>query len=126
MAKPKDLLASLLKTGKLTSKEREAFEGMWDQLHRAGKLSNKQKAWIESVHYKQELDRPRPISGKPKRKPPKVLFLRDENATRVLCVTSMVEFEVICKHIKKDSPRWKVVHDFFRDGGQLFELRPKL
>ncbi len=124
MASPKDLLATLIKSGTLTSKEREVFEGMWDQLHRAGKLSNKQKAWIESVYYKQKLDTPRPAK-KPKKALPKVLFLRDEATTRVLRATSMAEFEVICKHIKKDTPRWKVVHDFFRDGGQLFELRPK-
>lgn len=123
MATPKDMLSKLIRFGKLTNQERLAFESMWDQVHRTrGKLSHKQNAWIEKVFFKQGLDKneERPAKEKPG---PKIGFIYDATAKRTVSATNMKAFETICPNVAKDSPLYKRVENFFRNGGEKFELR---
>ncbi len=123
MASPKDMLSALIQSGQLTTREREAFEGMWDQVHRTrGRLSNKQQAWVEKVFYEQKLDRPQDLA--PKKRYPKIGFIIDPTAKRTVSAVTLQQFETICPHFPKGSPTWKRVADFFRNGGIRFELRP--
>lgn len=59
----RQMLEGILK-GVITAREREAFEAMWDALHRFGALSPKQTAWIEKVYYKLPKDKPKSASFK--------------------------------------------------------------
>lgn len=121
--KDQEMLSALLKQGRLTAKEREVFEGMWDQTFRTKKLSHKQMAWIEKVYFQQELNRSIPRAAK--KRGPKVGFLRSETARRTTAATSMKQFEAMCPHIEPGTPIYQRVQQFFRDGGERFELRPK-
>lgn len=123
MASAKNMLKKLLTVGKLTAQEKEAFESMWDQVHRTGgKLSHKQNAWIEKVFYKQGLDKN--VERPPKEKTsPKVGFIYDEKAKRTVSATNMKAFEAICPDVTKDSPLYQRVAKFFQNGGERFELR---
>lgn len=122
MASQKDMLSALLRFGKITAQEREAFESMWDQAHRTKKLSHKQNAWVEKVFYKQGLDKAqeRPAKEKPS---PKVGFIYDADVKRTVSAANMKTFEMICPNVPKDSPLYKRVEKFFTSGGQRFELR---
>jgi len=123
MASPKEMLSALIRHGKITAQEREAFESMWDQIHRTrGKLSHKQNAWVEKVFYKQGLDKSQPLPPKEKRSP-KVGFAYDTEAKRTVAATNMKAFEAICPNVEKDSPFYLRVKKFFENGGERFELR---
>ena len=116
------MLSTLLRIGQLTAMEREAFESMWDQIHRTrGKLSNKQSAWVERVFYKQQLDKPQERPAK--ERSPKVGYFYDPTIKRTVSASNMKQFEVICPHIVKGSPAYQRVEKFFKNGGQRFELR---
>lgn len=122
MASNREMLEGLLRHGKLTAQEREAFESMWDQIHRTGgKLSNKQRAWVEKVFYKQQLDRPQERSAK--QATPKVGYVYDPNAKRTVAAFNLKQFETICPQIEKGSSTYERVKRFFEAGGQRFELR---
>jgi hypothetical protein len=122
MANPKEMLSTIIRTGTLSAREREAFEGMWDQWHRCRKLSNKQRAWVESVYYKQKMDKVG--SRPPPKRSPKVGFIRDPKATVIKRASSMEQFKGVCPDVEPGSPLYKRVDEFFSSGGQIFEVRP--
>lgn len=123
MASNKEMLSALIRLGKLTHQEREAFESMWDQVHRtAGKLSNKQRSWVEKVYFAQKLDQPKTLTPREPRSP-KVGFAYDEAIKRTVAAFNITQFETICPTVAKDSPFYGRVKKFFESGGERFELR---
>lgn len=123
MASNKEMLSALIRIGKLTAQEREAFESMWDQAHRSanGKLSHKQKAWIEKVYYAQKLDQPQARPAKVV--PPKIGVIYDPTAKRTVEASTFKQFEAMCPHIVKGSSEYERVKTFFANGGTKFQLR---
>jgi hypothetical protein len=120
------MLSALIRIGKITNQEREAFESMWDQIHRTrGKLSHKQNAWVEKVYFKQGLDKnvARPAKEKPS---PKIGFAYDAEAKRTVSASNMRQFETICPTVEKTSSFYLRVKKFFENGGVRFELRAKV
>ncbi len=118
---PKKMLEELLKTATLTAKEREAFEGMWDAVHRYGHLSRKQAGWIEEVYYKKDLTKT--IRPAPKRSP-KLGFITDPTATKIVRMRSLDSVKILCPNIKPDSAQFRAIAEFFKSGGEVFEVRP--
>lgn len=122
MRRDQEMLKALLTQGQLTAQEREAFESMWDQTYRTRKLSHKQMAWIEKAYFAQGLDKPR--ARKAKKRSPKVGFVYDLEAKRTRTAVNMAQFETLCPEVASDSPLYKRVAAFFKNGGERFELRP--
>lgn len=115
----KTMLQKLLTAGTLSAKDREVFEGMWDAVHRYGKLSKKQIAWVESAFY--EMDK-NPATNAPKRSP-KVGFVVSSRVTSVQKARSIDRFKEICPNA---TPELQAkVKTFFASGGEVFEVRPK-
>ena len=80
MASDRDVLSALIRIGQLTRQEREAFEGMWDQVDgRRGKLSPRQRAWAEKVYYAQKLDQPMAVKAIDQAGVPWTAFKYSEN-----------------------------------------------
>jgi len=119
---PKKMLEELLQTATLTAKERDAFEGMWDAIHRYGHLSRKQTGWIEEVYYKKDLTKA--IRPAPKRSP-KLGFITDPTATKVVRMRSLDSVRMLCPNINSESAQFKAIAEFFKSGGEVFEVRPK-
>lgn len=117
----KAMLEMLLTQGQLSGSEKQVFEDMWDQVHRT-RLSPKQLAWVESVYYKQHLEKA--MERPAKKRVPKVLFLREEGVKRTVAASNTTQFEVLCPHHVRGSKVWKQVDTFFLNGGLRFELRP--
>lgn len=118
---PKEMLNKLLTTATLTAKEREAFESMWDALHKYGRLSRRQLGWIEEVYYKKDLSsmvRPAPKRAR------KLGFITDASVKKVLRMRSLESVRLLCPHILPTSNQFKVIEDFFKSGGEVFEVRP--
>lgn len=116
------MLEALLKTATLTAKEREAFESMWDAVHKYGKLSTRQMGWIEEAYYKKGLTvKVRPA---PKRSP-KSGFIIDETVSKVLRMRSLESVRLLCPQILPDSLQFKAIEAFFKSGGEVFEVRPR-
>lgn len=125
MASDKDILSALIRIGQLTRQEREAFEGMWDQVDgRRGKLSPRQRAWAEKVYFAQKLDQPMAVRP-PKEHAPRIAFAYDAKVKRVISASSLEQFETMCPHVTKGGKAYQRVEHFFRTGGHRFELRPK-
>ena len=123
MRRDQEMLRALLTQGRLTAKEREAFESMWDQTYRTSKLSHKQMAWIEKAYFKQGLDR---AEARPARKTaPAVGFIYDATAKRRTSACTMAQFKEMCPHIEPGTPIYRKVESFFQNGGKRFELRPE-
>ena len=123
MASDKEVLSALITIGQLTRQEREAFEGMWDQVDgRRGKLSPKQRTWAEKVFYAQKLDRPHQ-NRPPKETAPKIGFSYFD-VERKVSASSIEQFETMCPSGKKGTPAYDRVAKFFSTGGHRFELRP--
>lgn len=116
----KKMLERLLVAGTLTAKDREAFEGMWDGVHRYGKLSSKQLAWIESAFYAMEKN-PAVV----KKRSPKVGFITSSKVTRLHRAMNFDQFLVLCPEATSETPLYKKVREFFASGGEMFEIRPK-
>ncbi len=121
MSAIKEMLSAVMQRAALKPGERQAFEDMWDALHRYGKLSPKQKAWIEKVYFDQKLDN---ANVRPQAKKT-VGFLEDPKFHRAIRLETMEEFENQCPHIEKDGPLWKRVESFLQKGNNVIELRPK-
>lgn len=113
----KTMLERVLTTATLSAKEREAFEGMWDWAHRSG-LSNKQKAWVEEVYYKQQLDRPKPAPQRAK----KTGFINADVQT-IKRARSLDHFLELCPEAS-EAVKTRV-EKFFKSGGEVIEIRPK-
>lgn len=114
-------LEILLRQGHLTAADREKAESMWDALARYGKLTAGQTAWVEKEFYKQGLDKAGPRDAKVR--VAKVGFAYAPNAKRTVSVSNLKDFERICPTVSKDSQFYKNVADFFKHGGDRFELR---
>ena len=56
-----EMLSEVLRRAQLTPRERESFEDMLDRMHRYGRCTDKQRAWIEKVYFGQKLDQPEPF-----------------------------------------------------------------
>lgn len=117
----KKMLEKLLKAGTLPAKEREAFEGMWDAIHRYGKLTGKQMAWVESAFYALEARDP----AVAKKQSPKVGFVTSERVTRLHRAMNFKQFLEVCPDAKPETNLYKKVQEFFKSGGVAFEVRPK-
>lgn len=115
----KDMLKAILATGTLTAKDREVFEGMWDQCHR-GKLSHKQYAWVQDVYYKQHLDR---MDREPPKRASKVLVLKGQ-VTKVLKARSAENAMKLLPGLNPESPLGKKIAEHFASGGEVLEVRP--
>ena len=76
MGQTKEQLAIILRRATLTRSEREAFEDIWDRIHRYGRVSDKQKAWIERVYFGQNLDK-EPRAVEPIRRRVRVVDAKD-------------------------------------------------
>lgn len=139
MSKVKEQLSTLLKKGQLKAHEREAFEGMWDAVHRYGKLSPKQRAWIERVYYGQNLDRSNASKPQgPKRtqsgtqyigavQPPKTArigYINHSGTRETLMVTNMTMLRELCPGIKPGSKQYQKIEAFFRNGGEVLKIKP--
>jgi len=141
MASPKELLSTLLQKGKLDPKEKEAFENMWDALHRYGRLTQKQKAWAEKVYYTQELDRPnqppinerRPVRrvtqsgtfvGVGAAKSSRIGYINHSGTREVILITNFSMLKELCPDIKPGSKQYQKIEAFFRDGGQVLKIKP--
>lgn len=127
MASTKQMLEALLKmpAGTLTKGDQERVEDMWDAVHRYGKLSSLQNAWIIKRFIDFKLDRsdykPPPATRTVK---VKVGYLEDPNFENPIRIGTLVEFERLCPHHPKGSPLWQRAASFLRDTGHVIELRP--
>lgn len=119
---PKKMLERIIKVATLTAQEREAFEGMWDAIHRYGALSKKQVAWVESVYYKIDQEA---LKHNPAVRAKKTGFINDQTVGRVHKVGSIKQFEAVCPHIIKGSKQYAKVSIFFKSGGTILEIRPE-
>ena len=105
----KEMLARIIQARTLTPGQQEIFEGMWDAVHRYGRLSTKQVGWIETVFYKQ----------------PKKIRKGHVDSTSVTSphvVTTMQQFRSVCLDCSAEQA--ERVEQFFRSGGQQVEIRP--
>jgi hypothetical protein len=59
---PKEMLAEVMRRATLTDRERESFTDMWDRTHRYGRMTHRQKAWVEKVYFGQKLDQPSTVT----------------------------------------------------------------
>lgn len=114
------MLETLLKAGTLTAKDRAAFEDMWDSLHRYGKLTQKQLAWVESAYYSMSKD-----PSTPPKRSPKVGFIYSSKVSRLHRAINFQQFQVLCPEATSDTPLYRKVKAFFLSGGEMFEIRPK-
>ena len=113
----KKMLEKLLTAGTLPAKDREAFESMWDAVHKYGKLTGRQLAWVESSYFALEKSKGPPV------KSPKVGFV---TSTAGLPLRRAFNFKHFLELCPKASPELqKTVKRFFGSGGEIFEIRPK-
>jgi hypothetical protein len=59
----KEMLAEVIRRAVLKPREKEDLVDLWDRMHRYGKVSDKQKAWVEKVFFEKKLDRETPAVG---------------------------------------------------------------
>jgi len=118
MGELKDKLSACLTRGKLNRSQREAFESMWDQIHRT-KLTFKQKAWVESVYHGQRLD-----EGVRHDRAPKTMVSRSD-VSDTMKFRSLAAFRKQFPQVKKGTPQYDKVKTFFESGGEVLEIRPK-
>lgn len=59
----KEMLAEVIRRAVLKPREKEDLVDLWDRMHRYGKVSDKQKAWVEKVFFEKKLDRETPAAG---------------------------------------------------------------
>lgn len=129
MATTKQMLEAILRyghTGKIPKQELSAMEDMWDAVHRYGGLSNKQRAWVETVYFKHKLDKPETLPSAQKTVSKNVGFIEDVRFQTPIRIGTLAEFEKLCPHIEKGSTLWKRVASFLKDAGHVVELRPPL
>lgn len=119
---PKKMLERILKTATLSAPEREAMEGMWDAIHRYGRLSGKQIAWVEKLFYAIDQEA---LKQNPAVRAKKTGFINDQTVGRVHKVGSIKQFEATCPHIIKGSKQYQKVSIFFKTGGEILEIRPE-
>lgn len=117
----KKMLETLLKTGTLSAKEREVFEGMYDAVHRYGKLSGRQVAWIEEVYYKKDMTKT--VRSAPVRSP-KMGFIIDPSVAKTIRMRDIASVKLLCPHILPESKQFQAISNFFKSGGEVFEVRP--
>lgn len=114
MATPKEMLSAILRRATLKPSEKEGFEDLWDKVHRYGRVTHKQGAWIEKVYYGQKLDK----------EPVKVGSVRLADVTKPFEVLSLSQFEKTCPQVAKDSTQYKKIAAFFQGGGTILKVRP--
>lgn len=127
MASTKQMLEALLKmpAGTLPKREQEQAEDIWDGLHRYGKLSSFQHAWVAKRYTDYKLDRSDYRPPAPMRPvKTKVGYIEDEKFSTPVRVATLAEFERSCPHHPKGSPLWHRAASFLRDAGHVIELRP--
>lgn len=127
MASTKQMLEAILKLpgGTLKRGDQAAMEDMWDQVHRYGKLSAKQNAWIQKIFLENKLDRSDRKPTVPVRTAKvQVGYFEDPKFTQPIRVSTLAEFENLCPHFPKGSPSWQRAAAFLRDAGHIIELRP--
>lgn len=139
----KQQLAAILRRAKLKRQEQEAFEHMWDALHRYGRLSDKQKAWIEKVYFEQKLDRDVPVQAEPAKKASqsgthRLMGVKSETAQKAArvgyinypgiqsqaLITNMDTLHQLCPRIRPGSPQYKRIKAFFDNGGVVLKVKP--
>jgi hypothetical protein len=109
---PKQMLEAILK-GAIPAKDRQVFEDMWDAIHRYGKLSKKQVAWIERVFYKLPQDKP---------KTGKAASYKSSDVTTSVKVRNFAQFKNTCPSASK--AELERVKKFFEVGGALINVTP--
>jgi hypothetical protein len=137
MATPKEMLSALIQRGQLKPREKEAFENMWDAVHRYGGLSAKQKAWVEKEYFGQKLDRSTPQAGNPKKpasgtfqavRPEKkhyrIGYINYPGTQTTLLVTNMSQLRELCPGIVTGTPWYSKIEAFFRKGGEVIKIKP--
>ncbi len=132
MASPKEMLSALIQRGQLKPREKEAFEGMWDSVHRYGRLTPKQKAWVEKEFYGQELDRStrRPKSGTfvgakvRAKKAHRIGYINYSGTRDLLLITNIEMLKDLCPSIKPGSKQYQKIEAFFRKGGEVLKIKP--
>ena len=121
----KSKLETILKRAKLTPREKEAFEDMWDKLHRYKRVTHKQKYWIEKVYFAQHLDGSPKFLGSPDPKAkPKVGYINYPGVTEVVMATNFEMFRKVCPGIKPGSNQYQKVRSFFEKGGEILKIKP--
>jgi hypothetical protein len=53
----KEMLAEVIRRAVLKPREKEDLVDLWDRIHRYGRVSDRQKAWVEKVFFEHKLDR---------------------------------------------------------------------
>jgi len=118
---PKKMLEQLLTQGVLSAKEREIFEGMWDSVHRYGRLSGKQVSWVEDAFYKMQKKEPDKRTGV--KRSPRSGFVNVTCVTEPKVVRSIERFKQLCPDV--EGKVLQNVEHFFRSGGELLRVLPK-
>lgn len=112
---PKEMLASVLKRANLNASQREALEDIWDKLHRYGRLTPRQNAWVEKVYFDQKLDKEGP-------KMPRSASITHPSIKREVSVTSVAMLKRECSGV--DGRRLKQAELFFQGGGSVLKVKP--
>jgi hypothetical protein len=111
------MLETLLKAkADLLPKEVEAFENMWDSVHRFGKLSVKQTAWIEETFYKVCRKVEAPAT------PGKVGVFKSPSVERELQIKTFEGFKKACPEASPEA--LNRVKTFFSSGGGMIKVSP--
>jgi len=142
-------LTAILQRGRITPSERQAFEDIWDKLHRYKRLTSKQQGWVEKVYFQQKLDReiedsppPPPRSLRPTTKKPRglerrapqkevklprssrVAYINHPGAAQTLMVTNLDMLRALCPDIKAGSLQYRKIEAFFKSGGEVLKIKP--
>lgn len=108
----KQMLSTLLKAP-IELKDKQAFEGMWDAIHRYGSLSKKQVAWIEDAYYKLPKAK---VGGRS-------AAFASSDVSKDTKVRDFKQFEKTCP--SATSSELARVKKFFESGGVLVTVNPK-
>jgi len=117
------MLSAVIQRGKLKRSEREAFEDIWDRIHRYGRATPKQKAWIERVYFDQKLDRFK--SKPPSESMPRSGYITHSGVSKMVIVTSEQQLRDVCPFIPAGSKTFDKVKLFFDRGGEVLKIKPK-
>lgn len=111
------MLEAILKA-QISAKDREVFEGMWDAVHRYGKLTKKQASWVEDAFYKL----PKPDLTKAREKTVKKATVNSTCVRQERTVRSYDQFKTLCTDA---SPTVLArVQKFFQVGGEVVRILP--
>ena len=125
----KQMLEEILKHAALTPSEHEMFGDIWDAAHRYKSVTKNQGHLIEKVYFAQKLDRgerPR-LKGKAiTQAKGQIAVLTYKGVDSEKCVTNMLQFSQVCQDIKPGSEQYEKIAGFFRAGGRVLKIQPKI